>query len=246
MFNSDKIMTKQISFAEAEKARQAKLAKPARSLDQILAEIDANNKTAASQKKVATASTATTTVIATPAAPLAPEAPKVEVKVAGIPDFIQEKIDAKKGKDGDKDEDKKEEKGDKKEEKKDVEEACMASTAKTLKIAKKLDFRPWSSNEIVAAWGQHGSMDKCVVNVQGKTSDPLTYCGLLQIASTEASKMIKAASVAAPKTQASVAAPKPPQFKKIAKMTEKEKSFLSEYYSKLYGQEYVSALLEKY
>ncbi len=262
MFINDRIITKKVDLKDI--AAKASQPKTVRSLDEILAEIDAKNKavkTAGTTTK--TASVQPTAKAAAPVAAPVAAAPKaepkvatastttttntstvnVEVKVAGMPDFIKEKIEEKKG-DGEKGEDKKDDKKDDKPAfmgKKEEEKACSASANKTLKVAKKLDFRGWNAEEVVAAWGQHGSMDKCVANVNGKTSDPKTYCGLLQIASVEAGKMVKAAS-----TEAAKAAPKPAVFKKIAKLTEKEKSFLNKYYTKLYGSEYVNALLENY
>jgi hypothetical protein len=260
MFINDRIITKKVDLKDLKTVQPKK----ARSLDEILAEIDAKNKatkTAGSNASVKTASTQ----VQAPAAPAA-EAPKVatastnaktvnvEVKVAGMPDFIKEKIEEKKG-DGDKKDEGKEEKKDDKPafmEKKEEEKACSmaASAPKTMKVAKKLDFRGWKAEEVVAAWGQHGSMDKCIANVtaakndkgDAACTDPKLYCGLLQVASTEAGKMVKAASTEAPKTEQ----PKPSVFKKIAKLSDKEKSFLSKYYSKLYGSEYVAALLENY
>jgi hypothetical protein len=250
MFINDQISIKKISLEEA--VAKAKNASKPRSLDEILASIDASNKgqvkTASSDAQVKTAS-AEKTVEAPKAEPVKAAAEvqtasttKVEVKVAGMPDFLKEKIEEKSD---DKKDDKKEEapmpfekKDDKKEDKKESEIACKASAKKSFKVAKKLDFRGWTAQDTVKAWEQHGTMDKCCDNVKGQTNNPKMYCALLQVASKEAGEIVKTASAQA--------APKQPVWKKVAKLTEKEKSFLREYYSKLYGQEYVSALLENY
>lgn len=239
-FYANRISTKSISLEEA--AAKAKGAKQAPDLDTILAEIDAKNKAvkvaAQAPQVVKTASTS-----AAPTEAAAPAAPAVQVKVAEMPDFIKKKIEEKEGKGGD---DKAEKKPfeEKKDEKKEEKEACGTCASKkpvSFKMARKLDFRAWPAEDVVKAWGQHGTMDKCMANVGSMASDAKLYCGLLQVASQEAGKVIKAAAAkAAPQTKTAGT------FKKVAAMTEKEKSFLKEYYTKLYGQAYVDALLENY
>lgn len=115
----------------------------------------------------------------------------------------------------------------------------QAETKKTvsLKIARKLDFRnDWKAEDLVKAWNGHGSMEKCMENVKDQTSDPRRYCGLLQVASLKAEKVLKTASTKK----------EPAVFKKIAKLTAEEKSFLKSYYRQLYGEGYVESLLADY
>jgi hypothetical protein len=237
-----------LSLEEA--VRKAKDAPKPRTLDEILADIDGQKqvKTAAASapvvKEAEKKEEAPAKVEAAPVAAAAPVAEtKVEVKVA-----MEEKKAAGAGNFGDKkappfgkkEEEKKEEgKDDKKDDKKEEEKACEASKAGIkLKVAKSLDFRPWNAEDVVKAWGQHGSLDACVANVKGKASDPKTYCMLLKAASETAKGMMKTATSKKEK--------KAGVFKKIAKLTDKEKSFLSKYFGKLYGDDYVSALLEDY
>lgn len=123
-----------------------------------------------------------------------------------------------------------------------------ASGKKQLKMASKVNFTQWEDPKMVVdAWKQHGSVEACVKNISGNTNDPQTYCSLLQVAASEADKMVKAASAkrqtkAASKKEAPVA----PVYKKIAKLTANERSFLDEYFTKIYGKEYVDALLGDY
>jgi hypothetical protein len=254
-FFGSRIITKSVSMEDA--IAKAKEPRKVRSLDEILAEIDAKNK----QSKVAAAAPAKAEVkTAAVEAPKAEapkaevakaevkaEAPKaetnVEVKVAkGMPDFIKQKIEERNGKDGDK----KDEDGDKKDDKKDddkkeKEAGCMAGAKLApQKWAKSLDFRQWEATDVVRAWEQHGGTEKCASNVKGKVSDPKVYCELLKTASEQAGKMIKAAE------SKGKAEKKGGVFKKIAKLTDDEKSWLADYYRELYGEDYVSAMLADY
>jgi len=216
-FYSDRIRTTPISLEEA--AARAKDAKSVSSLDEILAKID-------NQKQVKTAAAEAPVVKTAEAAP----APKVEEKKAEEP--------------------KKDEKGEKKEDKKDEpekEEMKKEESAKpvSLKVAKSLDFRGWEAEDIVKAWAQHGNLEKCCSNVKGKVNDEKTYCGLLQVASNEAGKIIKQAAAEKQEKVASKVE-KTARFKKLAKLTEEERAALAEYWGKLYGDAYVKAMLEDY
>lgn len=133
------------------------------------------------------------------------------------------------------------EKKDEKEEKKDKKDAKCASQNSTLKVAKKLDFRAWSAEDIVKAWADHKDVKGCIANVQNKVNSPEVYCGLLQVASEEATKMIKAASA---KEQKQVVAAK--GFEKLAKMSKEQIQLLREYFTPLYGEKYVDSLLGDY
>lgn len=122
-----------------------------------------------------------------------------------------------------------------------------ASGKKQLKMASKVNFTQWEEPKMVVdAWKQHGSIEACVKNVSGNTNDPQTYCALLQVAASEADKMVKAASAKKQTKEASKKAPVAPVYKKIAKLTTKERSFLDEYFTKIYGKDYVDALLGDY
>lgn len=128
--------------------------------------------------------------------------------------------------------------------KKQIEEPLFASKKPMiLKVAKKADFRPWNPEEIVKAWSNHGSQEKCVAASKGLTNDPKAYCYLLQTASEEATKLLKTASKAN-KTE-KVAAPKG-MFKKLASLPEKDSRRLYDYWKGLYGEEYAKAMLEDY
>ena len=109
----------------------------------------------------------------------------------------------------------------------------------TLKVAKALDFREWEAKQVVDAWKQHGDANKCIASVKGKVSDPKTYCGLLRVAAVEAGKVMT--KVAAQKPVAKTA-----EYKKFAKLTANEQAFLTEYFKKLYGEDYVKALVGDY
>lgn len=128
--------------------------------------------------------------------------------------------------------------------KKQIEEPLFASKKPTiLKVAKKADFRPWSPEDIVKAWSNHRSQEKCVAASKGLTNDPKAYCYLLQTASEEATKLLKTASMAN-KTE-KVASPKG-MFKKLASLPEKDSRRLYDYWKGLYGEEYAKAMLEDY
>jgi len=113
-----------------------------------------------------------------------------------------------------------------------------------LKVAKKADFRPWNPEEIIKAWNGYGSQEKCVVASKNLTNDPKAYCFLLQTASEEATKLLKTAS-AKPEGEKKVASPKA-MFKKIASLSEKDRSKLYEYWKTMYGEQYANAMLEDY
>jgi hypothetical protein len=112
-----------------------------------------------------------------------------------------------------------------------------------LKVAKKADFRPWTPEDIVKAWGNYGSQEKCVASTKSLTNDPKAYCYLLQTASEEATNLLKTASKA--KAEVKVAAPKG-VFKKLASLPEKDKKNLYDYWKTLYGESYAKAMLDDY
>lgn len=117
-------------------------------------------------------------------------------------------------------------------------EKAAASTVK-LTVASKLDFRNgWKPEDVMKAWNQHGTMEKCMANVKGQASDPKMYCGLLQVASKKIEAQLK--KTAAKKQ------PQPAVWKKMAKLTPEEKAFLKGYFRQLYGEGYVDALLSDY
>jgi hypothetical protein len=108
-------------------------------------------------------------------------------------------------------------------------------------MAKKIDFRDWSAESIVKAWADCKDVKGCVAKVQGRVSDPNLYCGLLQIASVEAGKMVKAAKTE--KSEVKVAAK---GFEKLAKLSKEQLSLLRDYFTPLYGEKYVDSLLGDY
>lgn len=245
-FNS-RIVTKTVQIGDALKAES----KP-RKLDEILADIQQKGqvKTASSSAQVKTASTETETKVEPKAevkAEVKAEA-KTEVKEAKKlpPEFLENIKGKGKGKEEKKDD--KEDKGekkDKKEDKKDKGEkdAKCASAPRTLKMASSLDFRQWEAEDVVRAWGQHGTHEKCMANVKDLVNEPATYCKLLQVASDKAASIVKtASSKEAAKKQAS---PKG-VFKKLAKLSDEEASFLKEYWRNLYGDAYVESMLKDY
>lgn len=126
----------------------------------------------------------------------------------------------------------------------------MASTKKTqLKIANKINFTQWEQPQQVSdAWKQHGTHEACCNNVKGMTNDPQTYCTLLRVAASEADKMVKAASASSKieKTASTKETSKSPIYKKIAKLTKEEHTFLAEFWKKIYGNDYVDAMLGDY
>lgn len=285
-FYSDRIVTRPISLEEAAAAAKAKGAQKVPSLDQVLANIDTQNKTVKTAASEAPAKVAEVAKEAPKAeAPKVVEAAKVEAPKAEAPKVVEAKADAPKvveaakeapktveanaGNFGDKkappfgkkdEKDEKGEKGDKEEDKKHDKscdcKACMASTAKPakqaaskvqLKVAKALDFRGWDANGVVKAWGEHGTIEACCKNVDGKVSDAKTYCGLLQVAASEAGRIIKeAAAKKEPKQASSEKQHKNARFKLIAKMTDDEISRMKAYWTELYGEEYAKSMLEDY
>jgi len=250
----NKIVTKTpIPLAEA----LAKKASKVRTLDEILADIDAKKKASAAPapeaKPVVAAAQPTAPAKVEPKPELKAEA-KVEVKAnlenlgdKKAPPFGSDKKDDKKEKE-EASTDKTPEKTDKKDDKKEKEECCASAKPTILKMAKSLDFRDWEAEDVINAWQQHGSFEKCVSNVQKLTSDAKTYCSLLKEASVVADKVIKvAAQQKQVKTNAArVEIKKTAIFKKIAKMTEKERTWLRGYFSNLYGPAYVEAMLSDY
>jgi len=116
--------------------------------------------------------------------------------------------------------------------------AKAASSTIRLTVASKLDFRNgWKPEDVVKAWKQHGTMEKCMASTKGQASDPKMYCGLLQVASKKLEAQLK-------KTASKK--PQPAVWKKLAKLTPEEKSFLKGYFRQLYGEGYVDALLTDY
>ncbi len=289
-FYSDRIVTRPISLEEAAAAAKAKGAQKVSSLDQILANIDTQNKTVKTAASEAPAKVAEVAKEAPKAeAPKVVEAAKEAPKVAGVsgvtgaqqpnpakeasaPKVVEaakaevKTVEANAGNFGDKKAPpfgKKDEKGEKKEEKDEKHDkgcdckACMASTAKPakqaaatkvqLKVAKALDFRGWDANGVVKAWGEHGTIEACCKNVSGKVSDAKTYCGLLQVAASEAGRMTKeAASKKETKQASSEKQHKNARFKLIAKMTDDEISRMKAYWTEMYGEEYAKSMLEDY
>jgi len=117
-------------------------------------------------------------------------------------------------------------------------EVKAAESTVKLTIASKINFtKDWKHEDVVKAWKQHGSMEKCMANVKGQTNNPKMYCGLLQVASKKIEAQLK-------KTAAKK--PQPAVFKKIAKLTPEEKAFLKGYFRQLYGEGYVDSLLADY
>lgn len=221
-FNS-RIVTKSISLEDAVKKAQEPKAAP-RSLEEIIA----------SAKQMKTASTQAETKTASVEAPKAEAkvevkaetAPAVTVKVATEMSAPKAKAPAQAPKAPAKPAEK--------------PTKAAASGKHTVKLAAELDFRNWEAQAVSDAWKQHGSVQQCMSNVAGKASDGKAYCELLRVAASEADKVIKTASA---KKEVKVAAP---IYKKIAKLTSQEQSFLREFFKKIYGEEYVTAMLGDY
>ena len=223
---TSKIMTKPVSLEEALKKEVPKI----RTLDEILASVK-QMKTAAVQPAA--------TVTADKK-----EEPKVEAKAEAK---VETKVEAKV-------EPKPEVKAETKVEVKTAGFEQKSAAKPTLKIASSLDFRKWAAQEVVDAWKQHGTVEACVKNTADGTSNPKLYCTLLQTAAVEADRIVKAA--AAKKTQKTAAKEeKPaekatkvagPNWKKIAKLSPQEKQFVVDFFSKLYGKDYVDALVTDY
>lgn len=239
-FNS-RIVTKTVQLADALKADK----KPDRKLDEVLADIKSKGqvKTASSGAQVKTAEdqvktasseaqvkTAEDNLVDTPMASSENEVKEAKKKLP--PEFL-ENIKGKGGKKKEKEEAKCA----------DNEAKCASSAPKTLKMAKSLDFRQWAAEDVVTAWGQHGSFEKCVANVDGLVNEPKTYCKLLQVASGKADAIVKTAAKKAAATKK--ASPKG-VFKKLAKLSDDELSFLREYWRNLYGDEYVDSMTKDY
>lgn len=238
-FFNQRIVTKSISLEEAvKKAKEPK--KALRSLDEILADTSKIKTASAQAAEVKTAAKAEVA-----------EAPKVEAKT-------EPKIEAKaEAKPEVQAEEKKAEaavqvkianempvpaaKEEAKEAPKAHAQPTTAAGTKTMKLSmtSSLDFRNWEAQAVVDAWKQHGSVEACVKNVGSNTSDPSTYCSLLKVAAGEAEKTVKTASVESKEAKA-------PVYKKFAKLTGNERTFLKEFFSKIYGVDYVDALLEDY
>ena len=212
------LMGKAPSIEEAaQKAQKADV----RSLDEILKDI----KTANSGKTVKTASAGTSMTKTTQA-----KEPKVEAAKEEEIEVVEVKEAAKKVKE------EKEEKFEDRFKKKEKKKACAS-----LKMAKKADFRNWAAESIIKAWAGCKDVKGCVAKVQGHVSDPNLYCGLLQIASAEAEKMVKAAKT--DKSEVKVAAK---GFEKLAKLSKEQLSLLRDYFTPLYGEKYVDSLLGDY
>lgn len=114
---------------------------------------------------------------------------------------------------------------------------AMASAKHTLKIASSLDFRNWEAQAVADAWKQHGSVENCMANVASQTNDPKSYCGLLRVAATEATQVIKTAAAKKEEKTAT------PLYQKIAKLDAEKLSGLREYFTLIYGKDYVEAML---
>ena len=226
-FFNTRIVTKTVQLDEAMKAKPKN-----RSLDEILADVKQQGqvKTASSSAQVKVAETAPEAK-----AEAAPKAEVKEAKKALPPEFLKN-IKGKKG--DEKDEDKKEKK-DKDKDEKDAK--CASSEKKTLKMASSLDFRKWAGEDVVRAWGQHGSHEKCVANVKDLVNEPVLYCKLLQVASGTAASIIKTANA----KKAEKTSPKG-VFKKLAKLSDEEAAFLKGYWRDLYGDAYVESMMKDY
>ena len=230
-FVTDRISTKSISLEDAVKHQKEAKPQPQRTLDEILAGIKQANAV-----KLAAANAPKVVEAAKVEAPKAEapktEAPKAEVKVAEVKAEVKTaaakaeiKIAA--------------ELTEKKPEAPKAAPKAAAPKGVTLKVAKALDFREWEAKQVVDAWKQHGDINKCIASVKGKTSNPKTYCNLLRVAAVEATKVMT--KVASQKPVAKTA-----EYRKFAKLTANEQSFLRDYFQKLYGKDYVEAMLGDY
>lgn len=225
-FNS-RIVTKTISLEDAVKKAQEPKAAP-RSLDEIIASAK-QMKTASAQAETKTASVEAPKVEAPKAEVKAEVAPTVTVKVATEMSAPKAKAPAQAPAKAVPATSKPAEKP-----------AKQAATKHVVKLAAELDFRNWEAQAIVDTWKQHGSVQQCITNVGDKSSDGKAYCELLRVAASEADKAVKTASA---KKEEKTAAP---IYKKIAKLTSQEQSFLREFFKKIYGEEYVTAMLGDY
>lgn len=210
-----------VSLEEA--AKKAPQGQNVKSLDEILEDL---KKGPASEQVVKTASTE-----------------KAMTKTASTESVVAKKED-------DKEEDEVEvveveEKDEKKEKKEDEKDAKCASKNSTLKIAKKLDFRGWSAESIIKAWDDHKDVKGCIASVKGQVNAPEVYCGLLQVASEEANKIVKTAKAQKKETIAKTEASSK-GFEKLAKMSKEQIQLLKEYFTPLYGEKYTDSLLGDY
>lgn len=260
-FFNDRIVTSKVSLEEAmEKATNTQ---EVPSLDDILAKIDAENKqvktagTEAEPKTAEVAKEEESKVQVQVAQELTSEASSgKETKEAkgDLGNFgdkkakpFGEKEETKCADDGKEEETECLEASDGKEE----EKGCKnASRNHQLKIAKRIDFRSWKAEDVVKAWEQHGSFDACVKNVSKLASDAKIYCGLLQTASGMAKETLEKTADKKEKTETKKASlenkSKKGVWKKLAKLTDKERGMLEQYFRKLYGDGYVDALLADY
>ena len=117
-------------------------------------------------------------------------------------------------------------------------------------MAKSLDFRGWEAQDVVTAWDQHGSFEKCVANVGSLVNEPKKYCKLLQVASAKAASIVKTAKAKESKVEKKAEAPKQASpkgvFKKLAKLDGEELAWLRNYWKELYGDAYVESMLKDY
>ena len=233
-FVTDRISTKSISLEDAIKHQKEAKPQPQRSLDEILAGIKAANAV-----KLAAANAPKVVVAAKTEAPKAEapkaEAPKAEVKTAETKAEAKTAAKAEIKVAAELTEQKKPEAP-------KAAPKTAAPTKMTLKVAKAMDFRDWEAKQVVDAWKQHGDINKCIASVKGKTSNPKTYCNLLRVAAVEATKVMT--KLAAQKPAGKVA--KTAEYRKFAKLTANEQSFLRDYFQKLYGKDYVEAMLGDY
>ena len=195
-----------------------KATRPARTLDELLAEAQAMKTAAAAGGQVKTAQAEqkqekTAAVEQPKAEPEQKAEPKPEQKVATV------KVDSSKF----------EKKAAAQPEQKAVKQASLS-----MKVAKELDFRPWSARQILDAWKQHGSFKGCLDNVGKKASHPEQYCSLLRTAAGMAHKVVVASAKA------------PAEYTKFAKLSPKQKTLVREYFDKYYPKDYVEAMLGDY
>lgn len=219
-FFNQRIITRPISLEDA--VKKAQEPKSLRSLDEILNDT-AKIKTAAAQTTVKTAAKIESEQPTREVKPVvaAEKTPTVAVKIATEMPVEAPKPEVVASK-------------------KDEPAKPAVTASKTVKLAIKteLDFRNWEAQKVVDTWKNHGTVEACVKNVGDKANDASTYCKLLSVAASEADKVVKTAAAAKTKQA--------PVYKKIAKLTSKEQSFLREFFSKIYGKDYVEALLGNY
>jgi len=188
-----------------------KASTPARTLEELIAEAKA-----AKTPIVKTASVEQPVKVASVETPAKEPAP--EVKAEAKPVTATVKVDAKLAK---------------------TAEKAVKKATLSMKWAKTIDFRDWTARQVVDAWEQHGSFDKCVANVAKTASHPEQYCGLLRTAAGMAKKVVTAS--AKPK-----AAAQPVQYVKFAKLSPKQKTLVREYFSQYYPADYVNAMIGDY